>query len=401
MAANPTATFQTSMGNLEFELYLDKMPLTVSNFIDLANTGFYNGLSFHRVIPKFMLQFGCPYSKPGHKMFSRAGTGGPDANSTFKNLATGATERRDRGGNIKDELTQRITNAPGTLSMANTGQPNSGGSQFFINTVHNRYLDWFDRSSQSKHPVFGRITTQEGLDLCVKIGKVKTRSDKPLTDVIVKKIVIDMKGAGGGAAAGPTKVAKSNPANPVACFNTSMGTFKCELYEDKMPITVGNFVDLCEKKFYNNLTFHRVIAGFMLQFGCPFSSLSSKNRGRAGTGGPKGGTKFSAKNGKTYTRDRGGNIPDEFAAKITNAPGTLSMANTGQPNSGGSQFFVNVADNAYLDWFDKRTQSKHPVFGKCIENYELVVQISKVRVNKSQGDRPVQDVVMKSITIEK
>jgi cyclophilin family peptidyl-prolyl cis-trans isomerase len=83
----------------------------------------------------------------------------------------------------------------------------------------------------------------------------------------------------------------------------------------------------------------------MLQFGCPYSK--DPKSGRAGTGGPTGGTSYSSPDGKTITRDRGGNIPDEFTAKISNEPGTLSMANTGQPNSGGSQFFVNTVSERW------------------------------------------------------
>lgn len=99
-----------------------------------------------------MDQFGCPHSKDPKSR--RAGTGGPP-DGTFKNLKTGATETRSNGGNIKDEHTARISNEPGTLSMANTGQPNSGGSQFFMNVVHNDFLDWFS-PGESKHPVFGK-----------------------------------------------------------------------------------------------------------------------------------------------------------------------------------------------------------------------------------------------------
>merc|ERR1712173_241135 len=106
------------------------MPVTASNFIDLAKSGFYDGVHFHRVIPNFMCQFGCPYARDA-KSF-QAGTGGPPDGS-FK-LCDGSdqTVERRNGGNIPDEFTQKFGNEPGTLSMANTGQPNSGGSQFFI-----------------------------------------------------------------------------------------------------------------------------------------------------------------------------------------------------------------------------------------------------------------------------
>src|ERR1043166_6227334 len=115
--ANPTATFETSLGSFTAEIYQDKMPVTAGNFVKLAKAGFYDGLHFHRVINQFMIQFGCPHSKD--PMSPRAGTGdGPD-------------------GTIKDEHPEnaKVSNDPGTLAMANTGRPNSGSCQFFINTV--------------------------------------------------------------------------------------------------------------------------------------------------------------------------------------------------------------------------------------------------------------------------
>ena len=149
MVSNPTAVFDTTMGTITCEIYLEQMPITASNFIDLAKSGFYNGLHFHRVIPDFMDQFGCPYSRDPRS--NRAGTGGPP-DGTFLNLKTKTQEQRTGGGNIKDEFAAKISNLPGTLSMANTGSPNSGGSQFFMNTHHNDFLDWFT-PGESKHPV--------------------------------------------------------------------------------------------------------------------------------------------------------------------------------------------------------------------------------------------------------
>merc|ERR1711879_441089 len=174
----------TTMGKIEAEIYLDRVPITASNFIDLAQSGFYDGIHFHRVIPGFMNQFGCPNSKDPKS--SRAGTGGPP-DGTFKNLKTGGTERRSNGGNIKDENISKDTNAPGTLSMANTGRPNSGGSQFFINVANNSNLDWFS-PGPSKHPVFGKITS--GMDVCTSISKVPTRNDNPVTPIMMKSITI-------------------------------------------------------------------------------------------------------------------------------------------------------------------------------------------------------------------
>lgn len=165
--ANPTATFQTSLGNFTVELFMDQMPLTAGNFLSLAKSGFYDGLHFHRVIKNFMIQFGCPYSKDPNS--SRAGTGGPPT------------------GDIKDEFTAKLSNEPMTLSMANTGRPNSGGSQFFINTKHNDFLDWFTPGN-SRHPVFGRVT--EGQDVVKKIEGTPTTDDRPNTPVQVIKVTV-------------------------------------------------------------------------------------------------------------------------------------------------------------------------------------------------------------------
>ena len=168
--ANPTAKFETSLGDFEAELYLDEMPITAQNFIDLAKSGFYDGLHFHRVIEGFMIQFGCPHSKDPNSQI--AGTGGPPH------------------GTIQDEHPEdaQLSNEPGTFSMANTGQPNSGGSQFFINTVHNAYLDWFS-PGPSKHPVFGKIT--QGIDVVNQIETSPTsQGDRPVQPIQVVRVTI-------------------------------------------------------------------------------------------------------------------------------------------------------------------------------------------------------------------
>jgi len=113
-------------------------------------------------------QFGCPFTRD--PLSPRAGTGGPPPGSTFVNLATGESIRRNADGTIPDEHTARISNAPGTLSMANTGRKDSGGSQFFINVGQNAFLDWFS-PGRSQHPVFGKVV--QGYDLIVRISKAR------------------------------------------------------------------------------------------------------------------------------------------------------------------------------------------------------------------------------------
>lgn len=168
-------------------------------------------------------------------------------------------------------------------------------------------------------------------------------------------------------------------ANPVAIFDTTLGTFKAEIFLDKMPVTASNFINLVNDKFYDGLHFHRVIKNFMIQFGCPHSKDPKSQN--AGTGGPPHGK-----------------IADEHPAdaKFTNAPGTLSMANTGAPNTGGSQFFINVANNSYLDYFSAGP-SKHPVFGSIVDGMEVVARIENT---KTISDRPVTPVKVNSIRME-
>ncbi len=137
-------------------------------------------------------------------------------------------------------------------------------------------------------------------------------------------------------------------------LETTMGKFVIELYKDK-PITAGNFEKLVSEGFYDGVIFHRVIDGFMIQGGDPTGT---------GTGGPG------------YT------IKDEFTGKQINSRGTIAMANAG-PNTGGSQFFINLVNNNYLD-------DKHPVFGKVVEGMNVVDKIAKVQTDSN--DKPVNEV---------
>jgi peptidylprolyl isomerase len=166
--------------------------------------------------------------------------------------------------------------------------------------------------------------------------------------------------------------------NPIAVFDTSIGEFKIELFEDKSPITAGNFKKLVQEGFYDRTKFHRVIKGFMNQGGDPLTKDNSQ-QARWGTGGP------------------GYAIKDEFIEGLSNVRGSISMANSG-PNSGGSQFFLNVVDNTNLDWDKPPAQSKHPVFGKVIGGMDVVDAINSVQT--VPGDRPQEEVVINKITIE-
>lgn len=150
---------------------------------------------------------------------------------------------------------------------------------------------------------------------------------------------------------------------PTATFETSMGTFKIELFDDLAPKTCRSFMDLAEKKYYDGIIFHRVIDGFMIQGGDPTGT---------GTGGPG------------YT------IPDEFGPGLKHdSAGILSMANAG-PNTGGSQFFITLAPTPWLD-------GKHAIFGKVTSGMDVVEAIGKVKT--ARADKPVQDVVINKLYI--
>jgi len=167
--------------------------------------------------------------------------------------------------------------------------------------------------------------------------------------------------------------------NPIVLFETTKGDIKIELFEDKMPITTGNFRKLVEEGFYDGTKFHRVIADFMIQGGDPLSKNDSLIN-RWGTGGSE-------------------NIQDEFVkdSKLTNIKGTIAMANTGRPNSGSSQFFINVANNTNLDFDKAPLSSKHPVFGKVIEGMDIVIEISKVVT--VGPNRPAEHIVIEKASI--
>ena len=150
-----------------------------------------------------------------------------------------------------------------------------------------------------------------------------------------------------------------------ATFDTSKGSIVCELFAKEAPKTVNNFVFLAREGFYDGTVFHRVIADFMVQGGDPTAS---------GSGGP--GYRFE---------DETKNNPKRHKV------GSLSMANAG-PNTNGSQFFITLAPTPHLD-------GKHTVFGKVVVGMDVVKKIAKTPT--ARGDRPVTDVVMKSVRVER
>lgn len=163
---NMTATLHTNKGNIEIEFFDKQVPNTVANFTKLAKEGFYNGTKFHRVIKGFMIQGGDPLTKDDSKV-NLWGTGGP-----------GYKFADELGGDNKNNR-----NDVGTISMANSG-PNTNGSQFFINTAPNNFLD-------PKHVVFGKVIS--GMDVVTAIENTKTTGspyDRPLSPMVIESISV-------------------------------------------------------------------------------------------------------------------------------------------------------------------------------------------------------------------
>lgn len=176
----------------------------------------------------------------------------------------------------------------------------------------------------------------------------------------------------GDKLAGST-VSSMNNSGKSVLLKTNMGDIKINLFETETPKTVNNFVKLAEAGFYDGTKFHRVIKDFMIQGGDPLSK-EDLMKDMWGTGGP----------GYTFE--------DEISADNSNLTGTISMANAG-PNTNGSQFFINLADNNFLN-------DKHTVFGKVVEGFDIVQKIGAVKTLGAPTDRPVDDVIIEKIVLQ-
>jgi cyclophilin family peptidyl-prolyl cis-trans isomerase len=160
---NPHVRLTTNLGVVELELYLDKAPLTVKNFLAYMERGYYNGTIFHRVIPGFMIQGG--------------------------GFVPGMREK-SKGIPLKNEADNGLKNLVGTIAMARTPDPHSAAAQFFINTVDNPNLDHRDKTDQGwGYCVFGKVT--KGMDVVKKVESVTTGNVGPFQNVPVKDVVIE------------------------------------------------------------------------------------------------------------------------------------------------------------------------------------------------------------------
>ncbi len=319
-------------GTVALTLDADIAPVSVTNFINLANDDFYDGLTFHRIIDGFMMQGGAPASA--------------DLEASIQNI-----QGEFASNGIKNDL----AHTRGVISMARTPDPNSASSQFFIMHEDAPHLD-------GDYAAFGWVTS--GIEVVDAIcettqvedmnGTVLAKNQPVITDVRVLGEIIDATHTSGDNESTDTPVTNPVPdlltresenllsgKHNVEIEIENYGTIALTLDADIAPVTVTNFIDLVKEGFYNGLTFHRIIDGFMIQGGDPL-----------GIGGS----------------DR--NIQGEFAQNgiennLAHTRGVISMARSYLPDSASSQFFIMHQDAPHLD-------GAYAAFGQVTSGIEVV-----------------------------
>ena len=333
-------------GVITLQLDGDTAPITVANFVKLANAGTYDGTIFHRVIKDFMIQGGDP-----------TGTGYGDSSIP-----------KIKGEFSANGVKNNISHVRGVISMARSGNSmDSASSQFFICHADSTYLD-------GQYAAFGRVIS--GMDVVDKIANVGTNAnDRPIQEQKMKSVrIVD-------EAAAKSPVTESDTTDTADTTPTLLsgthyaqitmedgGVITLELYADIAPITVTNFAKHVKKGTYDGLIFHRVIEDFMIQGGDP-------------TGTGYGDSSIPA-------------IKGEFSANgvkndIDHVRGVISMARTSDnTNSATTQFFIVHADSPHLN-------GQYAAFGRVIAGMGVVDKIANVGTNAN--DRPIQEQKMKEI----
>jgi len=334
------------------ELYPEIAPITVANFQKLVGSGFYDGLTFHRIMKGFMIQGGDPEG---------TGFGGPGWEIKGEFAANG----------VKNDL----KHTRGVLSMARSNDPDSAGSQFFIMHKDSPHLD-------GNYAAFGKVVS--GMDVVDELAGVACNGDAPVDPPVMKKVYF-VTPENGAQTKAETKKEEPKKDAQVSDVTSEGVTYKAseketdlvcirisdekaivvELYPEIAPLTVANFKKLVGSGFYDGLTFHRIMKGFMIQGGDPAGN---------GTGGP------------------GWTIKGEFAANgvqndLKHTRGILSMARKTAPDTAGSQFFIVHQDSPHLD-------GSYAAFGKVIVGMNVVDELAET---KCSGETPVVKPVMEKV----
>ena len=370
-----------NFGPIVVRLFPDVAPETVANFKRLVSEGFYNGLTFHRIIENFMIQGGDPNGD-----------------------GTGGSNQKINGEFTSNNFENNLHHVRGVVSMARRGDdPNSASSQFFI--VHKSTQNNLD-SLDGNYASFGYVVY--GMDVVDTIAGCRTDyNDKPVVDVIINSI----KFAKVTATTNNTTNNNSGNSNNSNDFNndnsgnthvapkyeeidlstissdaviilsstptdyvymkTNKGNMVIRLFPEVAPETVANFKKLVSEGFYDGLTFHRVISGFMIQGGDPNGN---------GTGG-------------SGTSINGEFTANGFENNLGHVRGVISMARASNPDSASSQFFIvheTSANNSY------NLDGRYASFGYVVYGQEVIDAIAAVETNES-NNKPVNDVVIEEV----
>ena len=324
-------------GTIALTLDADAAPVSVTNFINLANADFYDGLTFHRIMDGFMMQGGDP-----------EGTG------------SGGSTQSIQGEFAANGVTNTLSHTRGVISMARATDLNSASSQFFIVHEDSTFLD-------GNYAAFGWVTA--GMDVVDTVctsaqvvdnnGTVLSKNQPVIKDVrVLGELGED------ALASRPTLLDSSmltrdsegllSGKHNVEIEIENYGTIALTLDADLAPVTVTNFINLVKDDFYSGLTFHRIINGFMIQGGDP-----------EGTG-----------MGGSEQKIQGEFVANGIVNTLSHSRGVISMARTNDPNSASSQFFIMHEDSPHLD-------GSYAAFGQVTSGIEVVDAICEAT--------PVQD----------
>jgi peptidyl-prolyl cis-trans isomerase B (cyclophilin B) len=335
---NKQAVVETDLGTIVIDLLADAAPNHVGYFIKNAQDGIYAGTTFHRVVRQGIVQGGDPLTKDPAKA-DAYGTGGFGALRAERNA-----EKNTRGA---------------VSAVVGAGNPDSGGTQFFICVADQPALD-------GMYDVFARVS--EGILVAQKISEIAVdEKGRPKERVAIKSVTIRDKPAAKPESFSTESVAELSAYRAV--LETSMGTITLEFTPDKAPEHVRNFLRLAEAGVYNGMAFHRVAKGFVIQSGYLPSRSEPLSESQ-----------------QRLVR----NLQPEFN-DTQHVKGTLSMARGDNPASADMSFFIVLGPSAVLD-------GKYTAFGRVVDGIQVVEAIEQVPVN---GEAPVTRIDLRRVTVEK
>ncbi len=403
-------------GTVKIKLFPEYADKGVENFVGLAKKGYYDGLTFHRVINDFMIQGGDPQGN---------GTGGESI----------------WGGKFDGGTDPHLIHAAGAIAYANSGSTSTDGSQFYIVTgkvytdeeIENYKSQGYNISDEAKqiyttvggtpfldgnYTVFGQV--YEGLDIIFQIQQVSTDTgnDKPMKDVIIDSVTVDKYDDEelkwyitdydnyDSQATSETTQAEAVPVKNftapevgdkiISMTIKDYGEVKFRLFPEYADKGVENFIGLAEQGYYDGLTFHRVINDFMIQGGDP-----------EGTG--RGGESMW-----------GGSFDGGTDSHLIHAAGAVAYANSGSTSTDGSQFYIVTGEKYYTDeltqlesygynfsdeamqiystaggtpWLD----GGYTIFGQVYDGLDIIFDIQKTETD--ENDKPVEDVIIESVKV--